>query len=156
MPPGEMTIRPAVIDDAGAISRIILQALRQTNAADYPPEVIAAVAANFSPAAVVARMETRQVLVAVAQAGVVGTASLDGGTVRSVFVHPGCHGRGIGAALMASIEQLALADGLSRLVVPSSVTAEGFYAKLGFMTLRDEYHGTERTIVMEKRLSPPA
>ena len=151
-----ITIRPAVIDDADAISRITLQALRQTNAADYPPEVISAVAANFSPAAVAARMASRRVLLAVAQAGVVGTATLDGDTVRGVFVQPDGHGRGIGTALMAAIERLARADGLSRLVVPSSVTAEGFYARLGFVALCDEHHGAERTIVMEKRLPPPA
>lgn len=151
-----ITIRPAVIDDADAISRITLQALHQTNAADYTPAVIAAVAANFSPAAVAARMASRRVLVAVAQAGVVGTASLDGATVRSVFVQPDGHGRGIGTALMAAIERLARADGLPRLVVPASVTAEGFYARLGFVALRDEYHGAERTIVMTKQLLPPA
>ncbi|GGB61119.1 GNAT family acetyltransferase [Tistrella bauzanensis] len=151
-----ITIRPAVIDDADAISRITLQALRQTNAADYTAQVIAAVAANFSPAAVAARMASRRVLVAVAQTGVIGTASLDGATVRSVFVQPDRHGQGAGAALMAAIEHLARAGGLSRLVVPSSVTAEGFYATLGFVALRDEYHGVERTIVMEKRLLPPA
>jgi hypothetical protein len=36
--------------------------------------------------------------------------------------------------------------------VPSSVTAESFYAKLGFNAVRDSYHGEERTIVMERRV----
>jgi len=38
-------------------------------------------------------------------------------------------------------------------VVPSSLTAEPFYTKLGFQTVRDVYHGNERTLVMEKVLS---
>jgi len=36
--------------------------------------------------------------------------------------------------------------------VPSSVTAEGFYASLGFKKIRDEFHQTERTIIMAKTL----
>ncbi len=36
--------------------------------------------------------------------------------------------------------------------VPSSITAEEFYAALGYQNIRDEFHGAERTIVMEKRL----
>ena len=38
------------------------------------------------------------------------------------------------------------------LTVPSSVTAEPFYAKLGFRPVRDSYHGEERTIIMERPL----
>ncbi len=37
--------------------------------------------------------------------------------------------------------------------MPSSLTAEPFYTKLGFHTVRDVYHGNERTLVMEKTLS---
>jgi hypothetical protein len=39
-----------------------------------------------------------------------------------------------------------------KLSVPSSITAEAFYAKLGFVPVRDVHHGTERTILMERRL----
>jgi len=34
--------------------------------------------------------------------------------------------------------------------VPSSITAAGFYRKLGFVFVRDEFHGDERTIIMKK------
>jgi hypothetical protein len=40
------------------------------------------------------------------------------------------------------------------LAVPSSVTAERFYSKLGFTAVRDSYYGEERTIIMERRLAP--
>ncbi|HAE48953.1 MAG: GNAT family N-acetyltransferase [Tistrella sp.] len=150
------TIRQAGTGDAEAISAVILRALRETNAADYTSEIISAVAAGFSPEAITRLMAGRRVLVAVYADDVVGTASLDGAVVRSVFVSPDCQRRGIGMALMAAIEALARAVASPRLLVPSSVTAEGFYARLGFVALRDEWHGAERTIVMEKRLSPRA
>jgi hypothetical protein len=33
--------------------------------------------------------------------------------------------------------------------VPFSITAEGFYARLGFQKVRDEFYGAERTIIMQ-------
>ncbi|WP_280940334.1 hypothetical protein [Mesorhizobium sp. LNHC221B00] len=36
------------------------------------------------------------------------------------------------------------------LTVPSSLTAEAFYARLGFRAVRDSYHGEERTIIMQR------
>jgi hypothetical protein len=42
------------------------------------------------------------------------------------------------------------------LTVPSSVTAEPFYARLGFKAVRDSYFGDERTIIMERALNDPS
>ena len=152
----ELLIRPAVRDDAEAISRVIIRALRETNAQDYPPEIIASVAANFSPERVSELMGTREVLVAVLADEVVGTASLQGAVVRTVFIVPDHQACGIGTALMREVERKGRQGGLAHLMVPSSITAEGFYAKLGFSAIRDEYHGAERTIVMQKVLGEAA
>ena len=59
----EIQIRRATPQEADEISRIIVQALRQTNAQDYAPEIIEAVAANFTPDRVAALMRERHVLV---------------------------------------------------------------------------------------------
>lgn len=83
---------------------------------------------------------------------VVGTASLDGAVVRTVFISPGMQGQGVGTRLMAEVELIARSKGVTLLTVPSSVTAEAFYAKLGFQAVRDSYHGDERTIIMERLL----
>ena len=138
----ECRIRPAQREDAEGISRVIVSALRKTNAKDYPEAVIARVERNFSPAAVSDLLARRLVLVAVKESAVVGTASLDGDVVRTVFIDPGCQGRGIGRALMAEIERAAIEKGVAVLAVPSSVTAEPFYAKLGFKTMRLPWGGT--------------
>jgi len=53
---------------------------------------------------------------------------------------------------MCEIDRIALDIGLHMLTVPSSITAETFYAKLGFVGVRDNYDGEERTIIMERRL----
>jgi GNAT superfamily N-acetyltransferase len=153
-------LRAAREGDAEAVSEVIISALRETNAKDYPPEVIARVERNFSPAAVLELMGRRKVFVAVAgerqehKARIVGTASLEGGAVRTMFVAPDMQRRGVGRRLMAEVERAAREAGLMTLVVPSSVTAEPFYAGLGFKAVRDQYYSEERTIIMERALTP--
>lgn len=145
-------IRLATGDDAPAISEIIIAALRESNAQDYSPEIIDQVEKSFSPAAILQLLNQRRMFVATIDLHVVATASLDRDVVRSVFVAP-CHqGAGIGKKLMETLESIAIKEGVQRLRVPSSITAEAFYASLGFEKIRDEFHGAERTIIMEKRL----
>jgi GNAT superfamily N-acetyltransferase len=148
----ELTIRNATIPDVDSMSELIIQTVRESNARDYTPAVIAEVTDNFSPERIAARMVGRKVFVACLDDEIVGTASLDGDKVRSVFVSPGQQGHGVGSALMHHVEDLAARLGLSRLEVPVSVTAEGFYRKLDYKHVRDEYRGEERIIVMEKML----
>jgi len=143
-------VRRAVAADAPGISRVVIAALRHTNAQDYDAQTIARIEASFSVTAILGMLARRLVLVAVFENEVVATASLEQGVVRSVFVDPGHQQQGIGKRLMLEIEACAIAQGLEGLWVPSSITAEGFYAGLGFCKVRDEYHGDERTIVMHK------
>ena len=103
----DTTIRPAQHDDAADISAVILRALRETNAKDYTDEIIARVEQGFNPDAVLALMAKRTVFVATIGNRVVGTASLDGRVVRTVFVAPDVQARGIGKLLMAEVERVA-------------------------------------------------
>lgn len=145
-------IRSARPEDAEGISRVIISALHDTNARDYSDAVVGRVEQSFSATAVLDLLMRRHVLVAIHQEGIVGTASLDDRVVRTVFIDPRYQGRGIGRTLMVEIVRVAVERDIAVLTVPSSVTAEPFYLKLGFTTLRDSYHGEERTIVMERPL----
>lgn len=73
--------------------------------------------------------------------------------MRAVFVAPDAQERGIGRALMAAVERAAEEADVARLTLQSSLTAVGFYDRLGYRAVRENLHGEERTIVMEKRLS---
>lgn len=148
----ECIIRAAGSGDAAAISQVVIAALRESNAQDYPPEVIAQVERSFGPDAVRTLIDKRRVFVAVLEGRIIGTASLDGEVVRSVFVDPGCQGGGVGRQLLGVVHAAAADAGIAVLRVPSSITAEAFYAALGYRKIRDEFHGAERTIVMEKWL----
>ncbi|MGO4323760.1 GNAT family N-acetyltransferase [Pseudomonas sp. B21-010] len=145
-------IRNAMDTDAPAISQTIINALRQSNAQDYSSEIIDQVAQSFSPLAILQLLTQRQVLVAIVDNHIVATASLDQDVVRSVFVEPSYQGQGLGRHLMERLQSIAINAGLNLLRVPSSITAEGFYASLGFIKVRDEFHKSERTIIMTKIL----
>jgi N-acetylglutamate synthase-like GNAT family acetyltransferase len=150
----EQQVRPAGAGDANDISHVIIRALRETNARDYTPEIIARVELSFSPSAVQQLIEQRDVLVGLIDHRIVGTASLDGQTVRTLFVSPDVQGRGMGRLLMQVVEATARARHIAILRVSSTVTAEAFYARLGFTAVREKFYGDERTIVMERILSP--
>lgn len=145
-------IRNAMDADAPIISRIIIGTLRASNAQDYSSEIISQVEQSFSPQAILRLLAQRKVFVATLGNHVVATASLDLDVVRSVFVEPAYQGRGIGRQLMTRIQLVAIAGGLNELRVPSSITAEGFYASIGFKKIRDVFHESERTIIMSKTL----
>jgi N-acetylglutamate synthase-like GNAT family acetyltransferase len=146
-------VRRARPEDADAISEVILSALRETNAKDYSSDIIKRVEESFSAEAVQSLIAKRTVFVATSGARILGTASLDGSVVRTVFVAPTAQGIGVGRLLMDEIERTARVANIRVLMVPSSVTAEQFYTKLGFIAVRDSYHGEERTVVMERQLS---
>ena len=145
-------IRAAHADDAEDISRLIVRTLRETSARDYSPDVIERVERSFDPACVRELIAKQDVFVATSGQRIGGTASLDGSSVRTVFVTPEDQGKGVGRQLMYEVERVAREAGVGILKVPSSVTAEQFYFALGFKPIRDVYHGNERTILMERVL----
>ena len=151
MSQSDLEICSATTVHAEGISAVILDSLRTTNAKDYAPDLIERIARNFSPIRIQALLTERDVIVALLGARVVGTASLDGDVVRTVFVAPDVQNRGVGRRLMDELVRRARARDVVKLSVPSSITAELFYAKLGFAAVRDSYHGAERTIIMERR-----
>lgn len=145
-------IRLATDEDAVAINRVIIAALRESNSKDYPADVIAAVERGFTVQAIRSLMTQRQVYVGTVGLSIIATASLDDDVVRSVFVEPKHQRIGIGRQLMAVIRSRAASAGVDVLRVPSSITAQDFYASLGFVAIRDEFHGAERTVIMQLQL----
>ncbi|NNN28682.1 MULTISPECIES: GNAT family N-acetyltransferase [Pseudomonas] len=150
----DLMIRQARSNDAKAISQVIVAAVRESNGLDYPTSVIESVVAHFTPERVMELLEHRLAFVALLGNQVVGTGALDGDVVRSLFIAPAQQRKGIGQSLMSRIEKAALERSIEALLVPSSITAESFYTRLGYRVLREQLHGEERTLIMTKPLSP--
>lgn len=149
-------IRRADRGDAGQVSAVIPAALRESNARDYSADDIERIASGFRPDEVEGLIAVRWVLVAVTDGVIVGTAALDGGSVRTVFVAPAAQSHGVGRRLMREVEALAADGGIKALTLRSSITAEGFYRRLGYRAAGEEIRGTERVIVMTKEIASKA
>lgn len=128
--------RRANKEDADAVSQLIITTLRASNISDYSSDMIRFVEKNFTPDAVRSFLEKHKVFVAAVAGKIIGTARLDGSIVRTIFVAPDMQRFGIGTQLMTLIELEAQANGVDQLTVPSSVTAEAFFKKLGFSAVR--------------------
>ena len=99
-------VRRATAEDAEAVREIVLRALREVNARDYPASVIDRLAAIL-PERIAATLGQTQTYVATDAGRVVGTARLNGRTITSVFVDPDDMARGVGAKLLDAIENAA-------------------------------------------------
>src|SRR5262245_24714008 len=103
MPEKQIAIRRAAAEDARAVHDIVLRALRETNARDYPASVIDRLALTL-PEKVAANLEAWHAFVAIVDERVVGTASLSGDVIKSVFVHPDYQRAGVATKLMGAVE----------------------------------------------------
>jgi ribosomal protein S18 acetylase RimI-like enzyme len=78
--------------------------------------------------------------------------------VGRVAVVPACRRRGIASALMRYLEDLARDQGLEavRIGVRESLPSNiALYEKLGYVEVKREPHGADRSLTMLKRVSAP-
>jgi len=146
------TFEPA---DSDAVSALIRRTMRESNSRDYPLDRLQPLIDYFSPEKVRRLGQERVCLVAEIDRQLIGTAALDGAELATFFVLPEYQGQGIGARLLAAIEEQALAQGITRITVNSSLTGAAFYARMGYLRTGGEREGTAGTqIGMEKQLQP--
>jgi GNAT superfamily N-acetyltransferase len=140
--------------DAARVSAVIRETMAVSNSGDYPPERLRPLIDYFSPEKVALLAAERDCLVAEEDGRLVGTIGLDGAELVTFFVLPAYQGRGIGARLLAAIEELARARGVARVTVDSSITGERFYASRGYARTGASFEGTAGPqIGMEKHLT---
>jgi GNAT superfamily N-acetyltransferase len=94
----------------------------------------------------------RQIWVYEEEGRVTGTIALEDDTISGFFVAPDRQKHGIGRQLLELIEARARQKGLRALRLSASITAVGFYEKLGYAPFGeeagDEYYG--RVVPMRK------
>jgi putative acetyltransferase len=149
----DLLIRDATADDAAAISALVQRTAQVSNRHDYSTEALAWIVANFAVEKIADRMRARHTFVCLLDGRIVGTIGLGGDRLRTLFVEPDLQGSGVGARLVAHLEAHARCAGVAELKLSSSLTARGFYERLGYRTIRLEAHDGVSTYLMAKALS---
>lgn len=133
-----ITIRPFQAGDAPPIAEITRRCLREVNSRDYPPHIIDRMCAHFTAERYIQLSGSRHIYVAENDGGqVIATVSREGNKIFSMFVDPDMAGQGIGRKLIRHIEVLAARDGYNHMETGASITAHGFYHKLGYRDVRE-------------------
>ena len=151
--------RPATQADLAALWALRTRAVRVSCASHYPAEVIDTWCASPAPESLPGLVAAGGALVEEQDGCMLGYAILDlaSGEVDAVFVDPGQQGRGIALRLLAALEAMAAARGLTRLFLSASLNAVPFYERAGFVSLREELYPHRsgialRSVFMEKLL----
>ena len=154
-----MLIRRFCPEDAEETSRMIAAALRETNGPDYPAEEIEELVEFYSPAGVLKRAKESHMYVSCEDRAVVGCGAISGydgseteSYIMTLFVLPCYQGRGVGRELLETLEADEIFLRAERVELSSSITAHGFYKKLGYAYMHGSGEPDEGgSVHMEKR-----
>ena len=134
-----LSIRRLEPGDADGAAAVIRAALRETNAKDYAADFIEAFAESMTADEIRRRAAASHFYAACDGGRVVGCGAAapyegraDECELRTVFVLPAYQGRGLGRRLVETLEGDELCRRARRIELSSSVTAVGFYEKLGY------------------------
>lgn len=130
-------VREILPSEARLFLEIHHAAVRGLAAHDYPAPVINAWAQPITDEVLerfVANRDRELRLIAELDGRPAGIGAIVVGQseLRACYVAPDAARRGVGSALVAEIERIARQHGLDHLELESSVTAEPFYAALGY------------------------
>lgn len=141
------TIRRANADDIYEICRIFKTAVRELAKEHYSPEQIEVWASRLSPDRVRDGVTIGCVYVAEVDGQVAGFGRIDvhSAELAMLFVDPAHARRGIGAAILHHLEQVALENGLEFLTLRASLNAVPFYKSMGFSETGKIVHAIDNT-----------
>ena len=127
--------------DLEAVSNIVVRNMLEVNSKDYGLSKMEEYAQGFTKEKLAEKFKYRKkVWVATINDEVVGTVGLEADWdgikdtywVLTLFVMPEYHGKGIGAMLMRHLEEYAKEIHTKKIIIPASITGNGFYYKLGY------------------------
>jgi ribosomal protein S18 acetylase RimI-like enzyme len=134
-----ITARRFETADAKPVSALIIKTMQTTNSKDYSPEDIAQLVAQFTPEDVIRRASWTHFYVFCDGTAIVGCGAIgpywgkeDESSFFNIFVLPEYQGRGVGRKIIETLETDEYALRAKRIEIPASITACGFYRKLGY------------------------
>ena len=134
-----MTIRRLKDEDAQAVSELIIATIRISNVRDYPAKLMEELAKTQTPEHILQRASWTHFYVVEESGSIIGCGAIgpywgktDESSLFSIFVHPDHQGKGIGRAIMETLEQDEFALRARRIEIPASITGLPFYRKMGY------------------------
>ena len=125
--------------DAQAVSELIATTLRTTNAKDYSPEYIENDVRQLDAAHLLQRASWTHFYVACHGDTVIGCGAIgpywgrtDESSLFTIFVLPSWQGKGVGHAIIQTLERDEFFLRARRIEIPASITACEFYKKMGY------------------------
>lgn len=135
-----IAIRPFAEADAPTVAALIQRTLQISNAADYPPREIERLVKRHTPGYIRERASWTHFYVAWAADAVAGCGAIGPNRGRSdesclftIFVDPDRQGQGVGRRIVEALENDEYFLRAGRVAVHASITARGFYQKLGYV-----------------------
>lgn len=135
-----MTIRRFRDSDAETVSALIVRTLLVSNTNDYPAEMMEALAKTQTPEHVRQRASWTHFYVAEEAGSILGCGAIgpywdreDESSLFTIFVSPAHQGRGIGRAIVETLEKDEFALRARRIEIPASATGLPFYQKMGYV-----------------------
>lgn len=148
--PLDIKVRAVHPDDATAILRVHEQSIRELGPTGYAPEEVESWAAGLRAEGYVEKKAFGDTtLVAVAESRVVGFGSLKNQEVNALYVAPEMARRGVGSALLQSLEAIARDRGRRRLRLTATLIGEPFYRRHGYRELDRRKHPTRGGLLIE-------
>ncbi len=167
-----LPIRPFRAGDETGMAEMIAATLRVSNKNDYAPEYIEEMVRRHSPAYFARRAEDSHFYVVCDGEEIVGCGGITGyrggaaeSYLLSVFVRPAYQGRGVGRRIVGALEADEFFLRARRTELGASVTAVGFWRKMGYSfkdgasspdgdgVVRMEKYKKKRSVTMDFYLS---
>lgn len=134
-----MNIIPYLPHHAQAVARLVQRNLLEVNSRDYPAQHMAEMAAEYDAAKIQSVADRGHMYVAVEGEVILGVGAICPKAERpeecellTIFVLPDQQGRGVGRRIMEALERDDFFRAARRVTIPASLTAHGFYARLGY------------------------
>lgn len=134
-----LTVRRFEERDAQEVSALIVKTLRTTNIRDYDSEFIENEVRLMTPESLIERSKWTHFYVFCDGERIVGCGAIgaywgkeDESSLFTIFVLPEVQGKGVGRRIIKTLEADEYFLRAKRVEIPASITACGFYRKMGY------------------------
>lgn len=135
----QYVVRRFQMGDAEEVSALITKTLRTTNIRDYSKDYIENDIKKLSPTHLIERAQWTHFYVVCDRNTIIGCGAIgpywgkeDESSLFTIFVLPEYQGKGVGRKIIETLEQDEFFLRAKRIEIPASITACGFYKKMGY------------------------